>query len=355
MRVITSPETSGTFRAIQTLFIDNEEFPGDTAVFTVTPSPNLDFIAVVYSQGAVFLSIMDGYGYDSIRYNFGDGTIIDTSATSLNHAYTEGGDYTTSVTLINGRCGDQIFLDTTFIVSEFAATDTDLKFAEGCPPLTFTITDRSTGTFSDRQWNMPGGNPEVSNQIQPTVTYTEPGEYDITLTLLNGVGPDTIRIIPVRVFEQPVADVSFTVDTASAAFTNGSSDGIDFFWDFGDENTSTEEEPVHTYEATGTYTVTYFVENGPCRDSSTLEVVIDVLSDLVDLEELGVRLFPNPTSGQLTLTGPARITGAFDMSGRRIIPGNEDRHLDLSGLPAGTYMVSVFAADKTYWVRVIRR
>jgi len=197
LRISTQPEASGTFQAVQTLFVGNIEYPGDTATFTVAPSPALDYIAVVYSQGMVFLSIMDGTGYDFIRYDFGDGTVIDTSSTSLNHAYTEAGDYTTSVTLINGRCGDEIFLDTTFIVSEFAATDTDLKFAEGCAPLTFTITDRSTGTFSDRIWNFPGGSPETSNEVQPTVTYTEPGEYDITLTLLGGVGSDTIRMIPV--------------------------------------------------------------------------------------------------------------------------------------------------------------
>jgi len=75
---------------------------------------------------------------------------------------------------------------------------------------------------------------------------------------------------------------------------------------------------------------------------------------LVDLEELGVRLFPNPTSGQLMLTGPARITGAFDLTGRKMLVG-EDRNMDLSGLPAGTYLVAIAAGDKTYWVRVIRR
>lgn len=354
LRVTTSPNTSGTFRAIQTLFLDNEEFPGDTAVFTVTPSPTLDFIAVVYNQGTVFLSIMGGTGFDFIRYDFGDGTVIDTISTSLNHAYTEAGDFTTSVTLINDRCGDEIFLDTTFVVSEFASVDTDLKFVEGCAPYTFTISDRSSGTFNDRRWNFPGGSPEVSSLASPTVTYTEAGEYDITLTLLEGVGADTIRTIPVRIYTQPVADVSFTVDTASAAFINETNVGTNYFWEFGDDSTSTLEEPTHTYLETGTYTVNYLVENGPCRDSTTFEVTIDVLSDVVDLEELGVRLFPNPTSGQLTLTGPARISGVFDLTGRQVLAGS-DRNMDLSGLPASTYMVSVLAADKVYWVRIVKR
>ena len=350
----TTPSTVGTFSAVQTLFIGNESYPGDTAVFTVVPSPSVDFIAAVYSQGMVFLSVMDAMGFDFIRYDFGDGTVIDTSATSLNHAYTEAGNFTTSVTLVNERCGNQIFLDTTFVVAEFASADASLKFAEGCAPLTFSITDRSTGTFSDRIWNFPGGNPETSNEVQPTVTYTEPGEYDITLTLVGGVGADTIRRIPVSVFAQPEAMIDATVDTASATFINETANGMDYSWDFGDGNGSTEEAPTHTYGEIGTYTVTYFVENGPCRDSATLEVVIDVLSDVVELEELGVRLFPNPTTGLVTITGPARITGAFDLAGRKVLAAS-DRNIDLASLPSGTYLVSVAVADKTYWVRVVRR
>jgi PKD repeat protein len=39
-------------------------------------------------------------------------------------------------------------------------------------------------------------------------------------------------------------------------FTNKSSNGISYKWDFGDGNTSTDESPVYIYSATGTYTVT---------------------------------------------------------------------------------------------------
>lgn len=354
LRVITSSSTEGTYRAIQTLFVDNIAYPGDTATFTVVPAAALTSVSVVYEPEMVTISVIGASGFSLIRYNFGDGTMIDTSATTLSHTYAEDGDYSTSVTLLNAYCGDVVIEDEAFVVSEFAAIDTDLKFAEGCAPLTFTIIDRSTGNYEDRRWNFPGGSPETSNEVSPTVTYTEPGEYDITLTLLEAVGADTIRIIPVTVYAQPVADISFTVDTASANFTNSSSDGADFFWNFGDTNTSMEESPTHTYDATGTYTVSFLVENGPCRDSVSLEVMIDVLSDLADLEELGVRLFPNPTSGQLTLTGPARVYGIYDLTGRQLMDGREGSQ-DLSALPAGVYMVGVLAGGRTHWVRVVRR
>ena len=354
LRVTTTSITEGTFRAIQTLFVDDISYLGDTAVFTVVPAPGLTSVSIVYGPEITTIIITEAIGFDLIRYDFGDGTVIDTSVTSLSHTYAEAGDYSTSVTLLNNSCGDLVIEEDDFMVSEFAAVETDLKFAEGCAPLTFTINDRSSGTYEDRRWTFPGGSPETSNQAQTTVTYTEPGEYDIVLTLLEAVGSDTIRIIPVTVYAQPVADISVTVDTASATFNNSSLDGVDFFWDFGDSNTSMEESPTHTYGTTGTYEVTFLVENGPCQDSSTLEVVIDVLSGLVDLEGLGVRIFPNPTSGQLTLTGPARISGIYDLTGRQVMGGGERSH-DLSALPAGVYMVGVLAGGRTHWVRIVRR
>ncbi|TXF90400.1 PKD domain-containing protein [Neolewinella aurantiaca] len=354
LRVITAPEAGGAFRAVQMLIVDGISFPGDTAYFTVSPSPSITSASVVNNGEMVTVTLQDAIGFDSIRYDFGDGYSVDTTVTSLSHVYDEIGDYQIFVTLLSENCGNEIVVSRPFIVREFAAVNTDLKFAEGCAPLTFTITDVSTGYYEDRRWNFPGGTPATSNAVQPTVTYSEPGEYDATLTLLGAFGPDTIRIVPVAVFAQPAADVSVSVDTSTATFTNNSTDATDYLWDFGDNNTSTEAEPVHTYEATGTYTVTLIADNSPCTDSIRFDVVIDVLSGLADLEQLGVRLYPNPTSGQLNLTGPATIFGVFDVSGRRVLEGGQ-RNTDLSHLPSGTYMVGVTAEGRTHWVRVIRR
>lgn len=49
-----------------------------------------------------------------------------------------------------------------------------------------------------------------------------------------------------------------------------------YLWDFGDGTTSTEENPAHTYEAEGTYTVTLTVDNGYSRATTTKEAYIVV-------------------------------------------------------------------------------
>ena len=62
-------------------------------------------------------------------------------------------------------------------------------------------------------------------------------------------------------------------------FNNNSQNASEYLWDFGDGNTSTEFEPLHTYNEPGTYTVTlYATDSIGCYegDSSVIEVIIGV-------------------------------------------------------------------------------
>lgn len=55
--------------------------------------------------------------------------------------------------------------------------------------------------------------------------------------------------------EAPTADFEFTVDGLQVTFTNKSTNATAYKWSFGDDETSKEANPVHTYAAPGTYTV----------------------------------------------------------------------------------------------------
>ncbi|WP_283242724.1 PKD domain-containing protein [Marinifilum caeruleilacunae] len=64
-----------------------------------------------------------------------------------------------------------------------------------------------------------------------------------------------------------VVKAEFTADKTencgpmSVQFTNNSSDGESYLWDFGDGHTSTEENPNHTYDTPGSYTVSLTTTN----------------------------------------------------------------------------------------------
>jgi PKD repeat protein len=354
LRVTFADSASGTFRAIQTLESPRGLFyPGDTASFTVFPRPVIETADISFDDEFVSVSLTGAGGYDNIRYDFGDGTIIDTNIVALGHTYREGGSYLVTVTLLNANCGDLIAGLARTTLPEFASAEISLKDVNGCAPLTFDISDTSTGSYTDRRWNFPGGSPETSQEANLEVTYTEPGTYAITLTLFGAVGNDTIKTIPVLVYAQPAADITVSVDTSTAEFVNLSLDATEHYWNFGDDNLSMLAAPTHTYAATGTYQITYVAINGPCTDTLRQNVVIDVLSDLRELSQLGVRLFPNPTTGLVRLTGPAQITGAYDLLGRSIYL-TDAQSLDLSDQPAGMYLIMLAAGEQRFTVRVLR-
>lgn len=62
----------------------------------------------------------------------------------------------------------------------------------------------------------------------------------------------TIYPVPLAVFEM---DKKYCVSSCEVNFTNKSLDAETFVWDFGDNKTSTDKSPKHTFTAPGEYTV----------------------------------------------------------------------------------------------------
>lgn len=55
--------------------------------------------------------------------------------------------------------------------------------------------------------------------------------------------------------EAPTADFDYAIDGLKVTFTNKSANATAYKWNFGDDETSKEANPEHTYAAAGTYTV----------------------------------------------------------------------------------------------------
>src|SRR5690606_15814178 len=65
-----------------------------------------------------------------------------------------------------------------------------------------------------------------------------------------------------------------TVNFSSDGSRHPASLPITYSWDFGDGNTSTEENPVHTYTVNGQYTATLVVSDGEKTATSTVTVTV---------------------------------------------------------------------------------
>jgi PKD repeat protein len=109
----------------------------------------------------------------------------------------------------------------------------------------------------------------------------------------------------------PIADFASNVTTTCTGevqFTDESSFyPSSWLWNFGDGETSTDEDPVHIYDADGVYTVTLTVTNEAGTDSETFEsyIIVDkpeapFAEDVTACEIGGVTLNATGTGGLIT-------------------------------------------------------
>ena len=72
----------------------------------------------------------------------------------------------------------------------------------------------------------------------------------------------------------PTVSIFSSVDGYQVAFTATVTDATSFAWDFDDDETSTEQNPVHTYALSGTYSVTLTVTGAGGTADATESVTI---------------------------------------------------------------------------------
>ncbi|MEZ5029787.1 MAG: PKD domain-containing protein [Saprospiraceae bacterium] len=208
--------------------------------------------------------------WNSLQWDFGDGS----GSTDENpvHVYDDEGDYLVTLTATND-CGDfiieQVVTITSPPTSNFSASP-----LKGCTPFVVNFFENASENTTSFAWTFEGGDPAVSADPNPVVTYNTPGTYDVTLIAINVAGADTMVLKDyIEVITTPTA--SFTsVGEGFVQFTNTSLYGTSFSWNFGDGNTSTQENPGHQYNAEGEYQVVLTVTNECGTDQFTQSVNI---------------------------------------------------------------------------------
>ena len=132
----------------------------------------------------------------------------------------------------------------------------------GCGPFTVQFSDPSDST-AVWSWTFEGGNPATSSEQNPMVVFDTPGTHTVTLNVTTDDGNDyTIEQTDlIVVMTTPVAGFDYNITGSNISFTNTSQMEDTYQWNFGDNATSTSENPVHNYQNPGIFTVTLTVTN----------------------------------------------------------------------------------------------
>ncbi|MDX1905652.1 MAG: PKD domain-containing protein [Bacteroidia bacterium] len=251
------------------------------ASFSYTPTQGCDPLTVSFTNGATAGSSP----IVSWVWTFGDGNTA--FAPSPTHTYTTPGVYTAtlSVTDANG-CNDTY--TQTVRVLEVPVVNFIADQRRGCAPAMIRFTDLSTSPYLKVSWFWDFGDGNTSTSPAPVHTYLADGNYTVKLivTDLNGCRDSLTRTNYIRL-SHPVAN--FSLDQTQVcpnipvgvSFTDLSVPDttlMSWLWNFGDGNTSTAQNPTHSYAAAGNFVVTLTVTNVlGCTDTYTAAQAITVL------------------------------------------------------------------------------
>lgn len=207
----------------------------------------------------------------SYLWNFGDGNT--STQPTPTHTYPLQGTYSVSLTITTSTgCTETFTLNSAINTGRIPIIDFTASPNPVCAlaPIQFISTYSEGDTWL---WNFGAGAP--SNNPNPVHRYSDTGTYTVSLTVTNNGCPTTVTKPAFVRVKPPIANFSFQNDCVERkrfTFTDQSIGATAWLWNFGDGTTSTQQNPVHTYTAFGTYTVTLTAIDDTCTNSRSFTV-----------------------------------------------------------------------------------
>lgn len=228
----------------------------------------------------------------SYVWDFGDGSPISTQFNPGPHTYTTPGVYTVHFSVVNANACNRTQDSTTMIIRvDSGAINADFltQLTDTCDPFTATVTNISqynsipnAQTWTKFFWHYSDGF-DFNGTTPPAHDFPDTGTYTITLVMVDTSAcnnPDSVT--KTIHFQKLLVDAEIDMPDslclgAGVTFSNGSTNGITYIWNFGDGDTAMTSNPYHVYDSTGTYTVTVIaINNNACNHSDTASKNIKV-------------------------------------------------------------------------------
>lgn len=258
----------GADTVCQSIIIDDYTAPISMFGYSTSSSPYIQFYDMSSSE---IINTPDSWSW-----NFGDGSPLSPLLQPY-HLFPDNGVYNVCLTTSN-TYGSSTYCNTVYINTFTAPT----AF------FTYDINTTATVAFHDQSsdsiqnqptfWNWSFGDGATSTLQNPYHVYSQNGLYQVCLIAGNMYGTDTIcQTISFQSYTAPIADFTISTSLSPLILFIDHSSGIPthWDWDFGDGTPeSINENPVHTYQTNGTFSVCLEVSNYLGVDTLCQDVTI---------------------------------------------------------------------------------
>ncbi|GAB4321512.1 MAG: hypothetical protein Kow0074_12530 [Candidatus Zixiibacteriota bacterium] len=247
--------------------------PVDIGADEYQEPPPVDFDHTVLESTCEHLlaefAAIDDPGFAGFTWYFGDGD--SAVGRIVEHEYLSSGLFSVQLK-VNTTCGpDSVTKPGVIQVTGPFTTDFDADVRSGCDSIDVVLTGTTTAAVDTFIWDFGDNTPRdtvVVNGVEASVLhrYKKIGTCTVTLFAINECRTDTV-IKPdfIEIKRVPNVFITSSYDTASGPFCNPytvefsytTTESLSaFLWEFGDNTTSTEPNPIHTYQEGGrTYSV----------------------------------------------------------------------------------------------------
>jgi len=367
------------------VYVDQYPYPSDCYA---------DFYYSTDTLGYTFEFYNASWSVDSlysVNWDFGDGN----SSTEINpvHTYNADGQYEVILTLASSIC-----TSSTKMIVYVGANNWYPQYCQAFffPEYSWNnikeikFVDYSYGNGAILSYNWDFGDGTGSNQQNPIHTFSANGEYLVTLTIntenCTSTFNELVYIQNWNWFGSCNALFFPNFDeTLSVQFYDLSNPfPTTWHWDFGDNTTSTEQNPIHTYAQPGIYTVTLeTTSDSLCSSAFAMEIelyqvnkgvtyagkineayaIAPTLTDVKEVDNKGdkIKLYPNPVGNELNVN----ISNNFDkaqiqiisITGQIVFNGEFTENnvtINTSNLKSGFYVARIITDGKISNIKFVK-
>ena len=192
--------------------------------------------------------------------------------------------------------------------AEFTVSANEVKIGQD---IQFTNNSQNATAYL---WSFGDGT--TSNQVSPKKSYQSSSVFLVSL-VSTGSGGSTISNMEIKVTPASgftVADEDNLTAKIPVQFTNTSLGATSYSWNFGNNDSSTEENPIYTFPSEGTFTVTLTATGAGGSNTFTKEVIIamapEAPGELFYIDAVGSFM------RKLILDGSGTVSDVVDLAGR---------------------------------------
>src|SRR4030095_5057175 len=217
----------------------------------------------------------------SYSWNFGDGHTGDGQ--NPHHTYNKAGAYEVSLTIHDNVGCEDTYCHLVIVVPVTQGCNALFEYEQIQNTLTIHFINQSTSEHDIISYSWNFGDGHTGDGQNPNHTYSEPGTYEVCLTIHDNVGCEDTYCHAVIV--EPLGDCNAFFEyeqiqgTLTIHFIDQSTSSFDitsWFWDFGDGFESDNHAPNHTYDEPGTYEVCLTIhDNEGCSDTYCHAVIVE--------------------------------------------------------------------------------